>query len=119
MMDLSTPRRSSVNHVKMSLLSCRKWMRLALVLPSSIVEMMTYLLLLPSNSATFLVSSTSFALTCCSGSFGEGIWTFGFSLPMFSTFFYPGVAVFSAILARSWLPYMAMTPLVEHSFIQR
>ena len=118
MMDLSTPRRSSADHVKISLLSHRKWMSSASVLPSSIVEMMTCLLVLPSNSGTFLVSSTDFALTC-SGSFSEGILTFGFSLPRLCTFFYPGVAVSSAILASSWLPYMAMTPLAEVSFIQR
>jgi len=119
MMDLSTPRRSSADHAKMSLLSRRKWMSSASVLPSSIAEMMNCLLVLPSNSGTFLVSSAGFALTCCSSSFGEGILTVGFSLHKLCTFFYLGVAVSSAILARSWLPYMAMTPLAEGSFIQR
>ena len=100
MMDLSTPQRSSMDRAKMSLLSRRKWMSSASILPSSIA-MMTYLLVLPLNSGNFLVSSAGFALTCCSGSFGEGILTFGFSLPRLCTFFYPGVAVSSAILARS------------------
>ena len=89
------------------------------ILTSSIAEMMTCLLVLPSNSDTFLVSSASFALTCCFGSFGKGILTFDFSLPRLCTFFYPRVAVSSAIQARSWLLYMAMTPLVESNFIQR
>ena len=92
-------------------------MSLLSVLSSSIAEMMTCLLVLPSNSGTFLVSSAGFALSCCSGLFGEGILTFGFSLPRLCTFFYPGVTVCSAILARSWLPYMAMTPLTKGSFI--
>ena len=91
----------------------------ASVLPSSIAEMMTCLLVLTSNSGTFLVSSAGFALACCSGSFGEGILTFGFSLPRLCTFFYLGVTVSSAILVRSWLPYTAMPPLAEGSFIQR
>ena len=119
MMDLSTPRRSSVDHAKILLLSCRKWMRSASISPSSIVEMMTCLLVLPSNSGTFLVSSTGFPLTCCSGSFGKGILTVGFSLHKLCTFFYLGVAVSSAILVRSWLSYTAMTPLAKGSFIQR
>ena len=119
MMDLSTRRRSSTDHAKKSLLSRRKWMRSASILPSSIAEMMTCLQVLPSNSGTFLVSSAGFALACCSGSFGEGILTFGFSLPRLCTFFYPRVAVCSAILGRSWLLHMAMMPLAEGSFIQR
>ena len=101
MMDLSTPRRSSADHAKMSLLSRRKWMSLASVLPSSIVEMMICLLVLPLNSGNFLVSSVGFALTCCSSSFGEGILTFGFFLPRLCTFFYPTAVVSFAILARS------------------
>ena len=119
MMDLSTPQRSSADHAKMSLLLHRKWMRSASILPSSIAEMMTCLQVLPSNSGTFLVSSAGFALTSCSGLFGEGILTVGFSLPRLCTFFCPGVAVSSAILARSWLPYMAMMPLAKGSFMQR
>ena len=94
-------------------------MRSASVLPSSIAEMMIYLLVLPSNSGTFLFSSAGFALTCCSGSFGEGILTFGFSLARLCTFCCPWVAVSSAILVTSWLPYTTMTPLAEGSFNYR
>jgi hypothetical protein len=78
------------NQAKMSLLSRKKWMSSLMVLSSSIAEMMTCLLVLPLNSGTFLVSSAGFALVCCSGSFGEGTFAFGFSLPRLCTFFCPG-----------------------------
>ena len=84
----------------MSLLSRKKWMSLLSVFSSNIAEMMTCLLVLPSNRGTSLVSSAGFARVCCSGSSGEGCLTFGFSLLKLCIFFYPGVAVSSVIRAR-------------------
>lgn len=101
MTDLSTPQRSSVDQAKMSLLSCRNCMTSLLVLLSSLVEMMTYLLVLPLNNGTFLVSSIGFALAYCSRLSSEGSLAFGFSLSRLCTFFCPRVAISSAILERS------------------
>ena len=71
------------------------------ILLSNLVEMMTCLLVFTSNSVTLLVSSTGFARACYSGSSDEGSISFGFSLSRLCIFFYPGVAVSSAILVRS------------------
>jgi hypothetical protein len=71
------------------------------ILLSSLAEMMTYLLVLPSNNVTLLVSSAGFARACFSGSSDEGSFSFGFSLSRLCAFFYPGVAISSIILVRS------------------
>ena len=120
MMNMSTPRRSSVDHAKMPLLSLRKWTSSASVFPSSIAEMIIcLLLLLASYSGTFFVSSVGFALVCCVDYFGEGMLAFTFSFPRLCTFFCPRATVSSGILARSWFSYTAMTPPAEGIFMER
>ena len=62
MMDLSTPWRSSADHVKILLFSHKKRMWFFSASPSSSEEMITCLSELPLNDGTFLVSSAGFAL---------------------------------------------------------
>lgn len=62
MMDLSTPRRSFADHVKILLFSYKNQMWLFLASLSSSEEMITCLSRLPLNDGTFLVSSAGFAL---------------------------------------------------------